>query len=425
MNEAQCALLGLILRDPENLYVALERGVVTPAFENPDLRSIWEAMIEANKAGREIDVTTIGMAVKPELMVKVVELTETAPLGQNCEAFADEVVSQHWQRHFGAEFSKMANRIVKRKPFEPVAEICAEAAALADRAASGTQRALKTRAQVKDLLEGYTKELERRIISHGDGKTSGITTGFKSLDNCFGGWTAPGVYTLAARPRIGKTTLVVGSFILSAAKAGKWVAFLSTEMGQDQLIDKMVSSDANVPGTDITSGGLTERNMDLISESCMRLYQLPITMPDFSSRTMDTLEAECRLRKRRNELDLIIVENLQQLIGSKHYDSKYLEVSEITGRLKGLAKKLHVPIIALCHINREAEKSSRAPRLSDLKDSSSIENDSDVVMLMYREDDGRPDDIVINVAKNRFGSEGMVYLKADLARNRFYERGIR
>ncbi len=234
------------------------------------------------------------------------------------------------------------------------------------------------------------------------GGLSGVTTGLRDLDAKLGGLHDSDLLILAGRPSMGKTALVTNIAVSAAkafipektadgsfkAKEGARVGFFSLEMSADQLAGRILAEFSSVPSDKIRRGDINERDFEEIYDASSKLEQLPLYIDDTGGLTIAQLTARARRLKRMNGLDLLIVDYLQLLAGSKKAgENRVQELTEITTGLKALAKELSVPIIALSQLSRQVEsREDKRPQLSDLRESGSIEQDADVVMFVYREE---------------------------------------
>jgi replicative DNA helicase len=276
----------------------------------------------------------------------------------------------------------------------------------------------------KLLAEAFDRidELHRQ-----SGKLRGISTGFYDLDNLLAGFQKSDLIILAARPSVGKTSLALDFARQTAVKSRSSVGIFSLEMSKEQLVDRMLCAQANVSLWKMRTGRLsdTEENNDFsqIGDAMGQLSEAPIYIDDSASTSIMEIRAKARRLQMDKGLDLVIIDYLQLMEGrGKYGDNRVQEVAEITRGLKGIARELNVPVLALSQLSRAVEQTKPAiPKLSHLRDSGSIEQDADVVMFIYRKaadrnynlNDLTPEDIhraEIHVAKHRNGPTGRVDL---------------
>jgi replicative DNA helicase len=236
-----------------------------------------------------------------------------------------------------------------------------------------------------------------------DGKLSGIATGLDDLDRIMGGLQQSDLLILAGRPGMGKTALAT-NIAYNVAKAwrgevradghtetanGGIVGFFSLEMSAEQLATRIIAEQTGIPSNQIRRGGITEADFEKIKDHSIELQGLPLYVDETGGLSIAQLAARARRLKRQRGLDLMVIDYLQLLQGStrRSSENRVQEITEITTKLKALAKELNVPILALSQLSRQVEsRDDKRPQLSDLRESGSIEQDADVVMFVYREE---------------------------------------
>lgn len=251
-----------------------------------------------------------------------------------------------------------------------------------------TQKIGNTGAQfveIKNTLEDAWARIEK--MHEQSGQLRGVTTGFKDLDNMLSGWQRSDLIILAARPSVGKTSLAL-DFVRHAAVSGKHgVAFFSLEMSKEQLVDRMVSAESKVNAWKLRTGAkLYDNEWQLLQESLNRLRSANIFIDDEPAITPIKIKSKLRKMNSKAKIDLVIVDYLQLMNTTKSYDNMVNQVTEISRSLKAIAKEFNVPVIALSQLSRAVETRGGKPKLSDLRDSGSIEQDADVVMFIHRDD---------------------------------------
>ncbi|WP_435640541.1 replicative DNA helicase [Micavibrio aeruginosavorus] len=230
-----------------------------------------------------------------------------------------------------------------------------------------------------------------------DGHVTGVTTGLRDLDEKLGGLHPSDLLILAGRPSMGKTTLATNiafnaanRYAQTGGKEGAVVGFFSLEMSSDQLATRILADQAEISGDSIRKGKLTENDFRRFVEASHRLSQVPLYIDDTPALSIGAVRTRARRLKRQSGLGLIVIDYLQLLQGSgsrQSVENRVNEVSEITRGLKAIAKELDIPVIALSQLSRAVEqRDDKRPQLSDLRESGSIEQDSDVVMFVYREE---------------------------------------
>ncbi|MBP9759749.1 MAG: replicative DNA helicase [Candidatus Pacebacteria bacterium] len=249
----------------------------------------------------------------------------------------------------------------------------------------------------------------------------GIPTGYPALDNLLAGFQKSDLIILAARPSVGKTALALDIARQTSIQHGTAVGIFSLEMSSQQLVDRMLASEARVDAWKLRTGNLsTDAEFEQVREAIDRLSTAPIFMDDKPGNNILSMRSVARRMKREHGLGLIIVDYLQLMspTGKHSADSTVQQVTEISRALKGLARELDVPVLALSQLSRAVEQRGGKPRLSDLRDSGSIEQDADVVMFIHRDDKNnenseKPNIAEILVEKHRNGPVGMIELFFD------------
>lgn len=247
------------------------------------------------------------------------------------------------------------------------------------------------------------------------GELRGVPTGFFDLDKLLSGMQNSDLLILAARPSVGKTSLALDIARQAATLHNVPVGIFSLEMSSDQLVDRMIAAEANLDLWRLRTGNLKDSDFADISNTMGRLAEAPIFIDDASSANIMEMRTMARRLQAEHNLGLIIIDYLQLMEGRGH-ENRVQEISEISRGLKNLAKELNVPILALSQLSRAIEsRPDQRPKLSDLRESGSIEQDADVVMFIYREDRVNPDTDKkgigeIIVAKHRNGPVGSVQM---------------
>ncbi|WP_316669775.1 replicative DNA helicase [uncultured Propionibacterium sp.] len=239
--------------------------------------------------------------------------------------------------------------------------------------------------QLKDLLEPTIDEMEA-IQSHDDAM-SGVPTGFAELDELTNGLHAGQMVIVAARPAVGKSTLALDLARSAAVKNGLTTVYFSLEMGKTELVMRLLSAEAGVPLNHIRNGRMSEDDWQQIVRKTGHVQEAPLFIDDSPNLTMMEIRSKARRLRQRNDLRLVIIDYLQLMSSGRKVESRQLEVSEFSRQIKLLAKELQIPVIALCQLNRGPEqRNDKKPMLSDLRESGSLEQDADVVILLHRED---------------------------------------
>jgi replicative DNA helicase len=265
------------------------------------------------------------------------------------------------------------------------------------------------------------KEIE--AVSQKGSEMTGVTTGFPALDKMTNGWQPSDLIIVAARPGMGKTAFTL-SLAKNAAEAGRGIAFFSLEMASVQLVQRLISMEAEINSGKLRNGQMEEYEWRKLHAAVEKLSQVPIYIDDTPAINIFELRAKCRRLKQNHNISMIIIDYLQLMAGAPNdkRGNREQEISSISRALKGLAKELHVPVIALSQLSRAVESrgGEKRPQLSDLRESGAIEQDADIVTFIYRPgyygvgegDLDTPTDLTeIILAKHRNGGLGTVQLR--------------
>ncbi len=279
---------------------------------------------------------------------------------------------------------------------------------------------------LRDILAEYMQKLDQ--LHEHRGNIVGVPTGFTDLDRLTGGLQRSDLIILAARPAVGKTSLSLSLAHNAAVKYQHSVAIFSLEMSKEQLVQRLLSMDAGIDQQRLRTGWIEDEEWERIIYAMGTLSEANIWIDDTAGISTVEMRSKARRLHAEHGIDLIIVDYLQLMqatVGGKRNENRVQEISEISRNLKGLARELNIPVLALAQLSRAVEsRQSKVPQLSDLRESGSIEQDSDIVMFIYREDVYNPEserkniaDII--VAKHRNGPVGEVSLYFQASQTRF------
>jgi replicative DNA helicase len=419
--DSERAVLGSIMLKPGTLLDIGDR-ITADSFYSDKHRKIYEAMLELSSRNEPIDLLSLSHRLKERKLIESVggskyltELTNSVPSSTNAEYYAGIVEEKFILRRLIESADKLAELgyDTKELSLEDVLDTAEkEIFAIAESPKRGKYTALKD-----TLGEAWTR-LER--LHSNKGEIRGVATGFKALDDMLSGFQNSDLIILAARPSVGKTTLALDFARLAATKQNVGVAIFSLEMSSQQLVDRMLAAESRVSAWQLRTGGLSTSGSDftLLREGLDRLSKAPIFIDDAASSTIAHIKSISRRLKNEHNIGLIVIDYLQLMSTSKQYDSMVNQVTEISRSLKALAREINVPVIALSQLSRAVEARGGEPRLSDLRDSGSIEQDADVVMFIHREDrfnkeSDRKDIAKIIIAKHRNGPVGDIELYMD------------
>ncbi|MEK7074650.1 MAG: replicative DNA helicase, partial [Patescibacteria group bacterium] len=411
------SVLGSLMLDKDAIY-----GVVDVLsgkdFYKPLHKEIYEAMLDLYTSREPIDVLSVTNRLRERKSLAeiggsayVTSLVNTVPTASNVAHYASIVRKKRLLRDL-IEASHHIAQLGYRES-EEVEMLIDEAEQKIFSIAKDSLH--QEFFLVKDALESAWERIER--LHKGDGALRGVRTGFKDLDNILSGLQKSDLVILAARPSLGKTSLALNIARNVAVDEKKAVGVFSLEMSREQLIDRLIASEAGIDSWRLRTGKLRGEGPDndftRIRDAMGVLSSAPLFIDDTSSPTTMELRAKARRLQAEHDVGLIIIDYLQLIRGHGSTENRVQEVSEISRNLKGMAKELNVPVLALSQLSRGIEMRGPAakPKLSDLRESGSIEQDADVVMFIYREDKVKEDSDKKNIAsimieKHRNGPTG-------------------
>ncbi|QIK74951.1 replicative DNA helicase [Nocardioides piscis] len=269
------------------------------------------------------------------------------------------------------------------------------------------RRAAEDYAPLSDIMNPVLDEIE--AIGNREDGLYGVPTGFADLDELTNGLHAGQMIIVAARPAMGKSTLALDFCRAASIHNNLTSVFFSLEMTRTEIMMRLLSAEAKVPLNNIRNGHMTEQDWDMLARKMGQVSGAPMFIDDSPNMTMMEIRAKARRLKQRHDLKIIVIDYMQLMTSGKKVESRQLEVSEFSRQIKLLAKELEVPIIALSQLNRGPEqRADKKPMMSDLRESGSLEQDADMVILLHREDvyekeSARPGEADLIVAKHRNG----------------------
>lgn len=431
--EAERSVLGAMLLNNEVVGTAVEilRENAEDVFYDRAHQHIYQAITTLFSSNRPVDAVTLvhqlntmGVLEEAGGPAYVGELTGAVPTSANVEYYAKIVLDASILRRLITACTNAAGEAYRAESEVDVILDRAEAEifAIAER------RQLNPIYVVGDLIEDGIERIEKQLKSRSG--ITGVPTGVHELDTMLGGLQGSDMIVLAARPSVGKTafSLSIGAHV--AARQNKGVLLFSLEMGKEQLIQRLLCMEGEVNSRKLREGFMAGNEFNKVVRAATVLENAPFYIDDTANISVLELRSKARRHASQHELSLIIVDYLQLMQGSRRAENRQVEISEISRAIKGLARELRVPIIALSQLSREAEKDdSGAPKLAHLRESGAIEQDADVVMMLFRppkhESEGNENLIKLHVAKHRNGPTGMISMlfEKDLQRFRDIARG--
>ncbi|MEX2405674.1 MAG: replicative DNA helicase [Candidatus Paceibacterota bacterium] len=422
--EAEQAILGSVMLKPECINDILD-SISPQCFYARKHRIIYETMLELFSKNEAIDLLTLTSRLKDKKLIEKVggsgyltELVNTVPSAANVVYYSEIVQKKFLMRNL----IDAANEI-SQLGYSEEEEIGELLDAAEKRIFQVTN--LLNASDFVTLSDELSEAFERLEKLHDSGTDlRGISSGYKALDNKLSGFQKSDFVLLAARPSTGKTALALDIARRTATEHGNPVLIFSLEMSSQQLVDRMLAAESRVDAWKLRTGKIrSEKEFSQLRDALDRLSKAPIFIEDTPANNILKMRSIARKLKRDKDLKLIIVDYLQLMIPSGRFrnsDSMVNQVTEISRSLKQLARELEIPVIALSQLSRAVEQRGGKPRLSDLRDSGSLEQDADVVMFIHREDrtrrneGGKQTNIAeILIEKHRNGPVGKVDLYFD------------
>ena len=418
--DSEKAVLGSIMLRKDAMH-EVEDVLTSDSFYAEKHKIIFQTMLDLSMKNEPIDVLSLSAKLGEQKTLDSVggnqylaEIVNVVPSSTNIKHYATIVQKKYILRSLieAADY-------VSELAFEEGDDHMDDILDLAEKKIFSVVSSPKNQkfTSLKDELPEAWTRLEK-LHEHKDA-LRGLPTGFKDLDNLLSGFQKSDLIILAARPSVGKTTLALDFARKSAIMHGKSIGIFSLEMSSQQLVDRMLSAESRVNAWNLRTGKLTaDKEFSQLRDSLDKLSKAKIYIDDTPGNSIVRMKAVSRRLKAEKGLDFIIVDYLQLMTTSKNYDSMVNQVTEISRSLKSLAKELDVPVLALSQLNRAVESRGGKPKLSDLRDSGSIEQDADVVIFIHREDRGKDESEKTNIAeilieKHRNGPTGKVDLYFD------------
>ena len=411
--------MGAVLRDADAFNLIADK-LKAEQFYLDAHRDIFQAMCELYQLNEPTDILTVAEKLRRQHAdndflgpAYLVELTENSPFTQNIEYYARVVSEYYFLRRI---INACQSTVKKAMSYDGevsgfIEDIEKEFIAIANQQDSGGI------ATTHEVLDKTIAEIETRLNS--DGAMTGVPSEFSDLDRNTGGWQRSDLVIIAARPGMGKTAFALNC-VINSVKAGKHTVIFTLEMSKTQLMERIISSEARIDSSKMRKGDLNEEEQDRLMHGIRGIGTMPamLGIDETPSISLLELRSRCRRFKKEYGLDLIVIDYLQLMgpSGTKKYESREREISEISGGLKALAKELNVPVIALAQLNRGVEgRPDKVPKLSDLRESGSMEQDADMILFLYRDEYYNPNSedagkAMLRIAKNRHGSLQDIYL---------------
>jgi replicative DNA helicase len=420
--DAEQSVLGAILLSDRSLYaLVIEEGLRAEDFYRERHGAIYEAMLSLYNESEPVDVLTVTDRLREQGKLEDVggaaavdELTGVVPAAGHARRYAQIVRENALMRRLLKTSYDIQESVLDRQagPRELVEQ--AERAML-EVARDDRQQDFRP---IEEVLHEELDKLHK--LSLEGTSLTGTPSGFKDLDEITGGFQPGNLIIVAARPAMGKSALMCNIAENAAVEHGKPVALFSLEMAEAELAQRFVASQARIKGEELRKGRVAEQRWPKILKASQRLAAAPLWVDDSSDVGLLEIRAKSRRLHSHCEggLGLIVIDYLQLMRTDSRYDSRVTAVGELSRGLKILARELGVPVLALSQLSRAVETrpdKDRKPRLSDLRESGNIEQDSDLVMFIYRDDyynkdSERPGEADLIIAKHRNGATGELTL---------------
>lgn len=419
--ESEKAVLGSIMLRKEAMHEV--EDIITPdSFYVEKHKKIFQAMLDLSVKNEPIDMLSLSTKLSEQKLldqvggnVYLAEVVNVVPSSTNVKHYADIV-----QKKYVLRSLIEAADYVSELAFEEGDDHMDDILDMAEKKVFSVVSSPKNQkfVNLKDAIPEAYERLEK--LHDNKGMLRGLPTGFKDLDVMLSGLQNSDLVILAARPSMGKTTLALDIARMTSTIHEKSVLIFSLEMSSQQLVDRMLSAQSRVNAWNLRTGRLSDSKGEfaMLRDAMDKLAKARMYIDDQPGNSIVRMKALSRRLKAEKGLDLIVVDYLQLMTTSKNYDSMVNQVTEISRSLKSLAKELNVPVLALSQLSRAVESRGGKPRLSDLRDSGSIEQDADVVMFIHRDDKGKEESEKTNIAeilieKHRNGPTGKIELYFD------------
>ena len=434
--EAEASLLGTMLVYPSSTRIAMEEGLSEEDFFVEANRKIYAVASELYQSGQQIDITTVYTRLNDKNLLNetggieyLTKLSDAAVTSYNTKSYVELIRDKAIARKMIEAAEK-----ISEEGFENSSDIDAYLDE-SERLILDISRNRKT-AEFRspaDVMNAVMQQVQ--MMSENRSDITGYKTGFVELDHTLHGFQKGDLVILAARPAMGKTAVAL-NLAMNVANYNPEgaVAIFSLEMPAEQLGMRLLSARSHVEGDKIKTGRLGNEDWNAVNEAAADLSKLPVYIDDTSTIKIPEIFSKCRRLQAEHGLNLVLIDYIQLITGSskRSSESRQQEVSDISRSLKGLARELKVPVIALSQLSRTVEqRENKRPMLSDLRESGAIEQDADIVMMLYRDayyneeakekaNETGSERLEINIAKHRNGATRTVNVAFEGATNALY-----
>lgn len=425
--DSERALIGSIMIRPTAVNDIVDI-VNHESFYSEKHRLIFKGILDLFKRNEPIDLLSLASRLKEQKVLDQIggntyltDIVNSVPSSTNIKYYAEIVQKKHILRNL-LEAADHISDLSYREAEELEFILDKAEKKIFEITNSGVKHKFIT---IKETLGDAWERFDK--LHKNEGSLRGVPSGFKELDDKLSGFQKSDLIILAARPSIGKTALALDIARQAATKHNIPVGIFSLEMSAQQLVDRMLAAEAQVDSWKLRTGRLsTDEEFSRLRDGLERLAKAPIYIDDQPGNNILKMRSVARRLKSEHNLGLIIVDYLQLMlpVSTRNSDSMVQQITEISRSLKNMARELDVPVLALSQLSRAVEQRGGKPRLSDLRDSGSIEQDADVVMFIhredkYKEDSARPNIAEILIEKHRNGPTGKIELYFDAKKTSF------
>ncbi|MBU2052256.1 MAG: replicative DNA helicase [Patescibacteria group bacterium] len=419
--EAEESVLGALLIDKDAIVEVTP--ILQPGhFYNEKHGLIYQAIVGLYEERDPVDVVTVSEKLKSKKALKKIggmsfltELVNRVPTSAHALNYAKIVKNLATKRDLISAASRMVEDAFAEN--KPVTEILDEAEKLVF--GLSQQHLQRQFIPIKDALAQSFDRLDE--LHKQAGGLRGVPTGFNDLNNVLAGMQRSNLLILAARPGVGKTSLALNIAQAASVQHKVPVGFFSLEMSQEELVDRLLVAQADIDAWKLKTGKLSEKDFSSLSDAMGELAEAPFYVDDTPGMSIMEMRTKARRLQVEHGVELLIVDYLQ-LAHSRNLENRVQEISEVSMGLKNLARELKIPILALSQLSRAVEHrgGTKKPQLADLRESGGIEQDADVVMFMYREDEEDLENLKLTIAKHRNGRLATIDLRFRGDRIKFY-----
>ena len=434
-NEAEQSLLGAMMIYPSVAAIAYDQGLEAKDFYLDIHKRIYTAMQDISDAGKPIDVTTLVSRLQDLEQLNlvggadyIIKLSDTAISSANSSYYIEIIKSRaHLRRLIETA------ELIAEEGFDTASDLD-EVMDKAEREILNVTRSRRATdfKSSRDVVSNVMQELMK--LRSMEGHITGVKTGYTDLDRVTNGFQRGDLIILAARPAMGKTAFALNLALNASFYNSGAIAIFSLEMPAEALMKRILSAKSAVESSKLRSGNIRDDEFNKLNEAANELMATKLFVDDSSNVKISEVFSKCRKLRSEHGLDLVVIDYLQLISGSGRSsgDNRQQEISEISRSLKGLAREMECPVIALSQLSRSVEtRPDKHPMLSDLRESGAIEQDADIVMFLYRDeyynkDENSQEDAEttnttdVDIAKHRNGATGRIQLAFQKNISAFY-----